>query len=75
MELELFVLDYNTWNHLTVYKQISSGSFKSNVTYKLFTYKLCVYVYILVWFYGISTIVGCLMPNPLYAYILNVYDL
>ena len=21
------------------------------------------------WFYGISTIVGCLMPNPLYTYI------
>ena len=29
----------------------------------------------LVWFYGISTIVGCLMPNPLYTYILNIYDL
>ena len=27
------------------------------------------------WFYGISTIVGYLMPNPLYAYILNIYDL
>ena len=24
-------------------------------------------------FYGISTIVGYLMPNPVYAYILNVY--
>ena len=31
------VLDSNTWNHLTVCKQISSGSFK-NVTYKLFTH-------------------------------------
>ena len=29
----------------------------------------------LVWFYGISTIVGYLMPNPLYTYILNIYDL
>ena len=29
----------------------------------------------LVRFYGISTIVGCLMPNPLYTYILNIYDL
>ena len=31
-----------------------------------------------VWFdliYGISTIVGYLMPNPLYTYILNIYDL
>ena len=29
----------------------------------------------LVWFYGISAIVGYLMPNPLYSYILNIYDL
>ena len=29
----------------------------------------------LVWFYRISTIVGYLMPNPLYTYILNIYDL
>ena len=26
-------------------------------------------------FYGISTTVGYLMPNPLYKYILNLYDL
>ena len=26
-------------------------------------------------FYGISTIVGYLIPNPLYTYILNIYDL
>ena len=26
-------------------------------------------------FYGISIIVGYLMPTPLYTYILNVYDL
>ena len=32
------MLDNNTWNYLTVYKQMSSASFK-NVTYKLFTYK------------------------------------
>ena len=29
----------------------------------------------LVWFDGISTIVGYLMPNPLYTYILIIYDL
>ena len=29
----------------------------------------------LVGVYGISTIVGYLMPNPLYTYILNIYDL
>ena len=26
----------------------------------------------LVWFYGISIIIGYLMPNPLYTYILNM---
>ena len=26
-------------------------------------------------FYGISTVVGYLMPNPLYEYILDIYDL
>ena len=29
----------------------------------------------LVDFYGKSTVVGYLMPNPLYTYILNIYDL
>ena len=29
----------------------------------------------LVGFYGISTIVGYLIPNPFYTYILNIYDL
>ena len=29
----------------------------------------------LVGFYSISTIGGYLMPNPLYTYILNIYDL
>ena len=28
----------------------------------------------LVWFYNISTIVGYLIPNILYTYILNIYD-
>ena len=29
----------------------------------------------LVWFYGMSTIVGYAMPNPVYTYILDIYDL
>ena len=39
------------------------------------TYKL--YIYDLFWwgFYGISTSVGYLMPNPIYAYILSIYAL
>ena len=34
-----------------------------------------IYIYIvsMVWFYGISTIIGCLMPNPDFTYILNKY--
>ena len=28
----------------------------------------------LIWFYGISTIVGYLMPNPVYTYKLNIHD-
>ena len=48
---------------------------------RLFNVKSSLYRYIkyirfgLVDFYGISTIVGYLMPNPLYTYILNIYDL
>ena len=48
---------------------------------RLFNAKSSVYIYIkyigfgLVGFYGISTIVGYLMSNHLYTYILNIYDL
>ena len=47
----------------------------------LFNAKSSLYIYIkyigisLVEFYGISTIVGYLMPNHLYTYILDIYDL
>ena len=45
---------------------------------RLLKVKYCLYIYIkYVWFslglfYGISTIVGYLMSNPLYTYILNI---
>ena len=48
---------------------------------RLFNAKSCLYIYIKyigfgwVGFYGISTNLGFLMPNPLYAYILNICDL
>ena len=48
---------------------------------RLFNAKSSLYIYIkyigfgLVWFYGISTVVGYLMPNPLYTYTLNIYGL
>ena len=47
---------------------------------RLFNAKSSSYIYIkYIWFgwveyYGISTIVGYLMPNPLHTYILNMYD-
>ena len=39
-----------------------------------FTVDLRIYIYIygLVWFYGISTNDGYLMQNPFYTYILNI---
>ena len=46
-----------------------------------FNAKSFLYIYIryiwfsLVGFYGISTIVGYLMPNPVYTYVLNIDDL
>ena len=46
---------------------------------RLFNAKSSLYIYIkyirfgLFGFYGISTIVGYLMPNPLFTYILNIY--
>ena len=33
------MLNSNTWNHLTVCKEMSSDSFKNDVTCKLFAYK------------------------------------
>ena len=48
---------------------------------RLFNAKSSLYIYIkyirfdLVGFYVISTIAGYLMPNPLYTYISNIYDL
>ena len=47
---------------------------------RLFNAKSSLYIYIryigFVWlrFYGISTIVGYLMPNPHYKYILDIYE-
>ena len=45
---------------------------------RLFNAKFSLYIldiYDLVWFYGISSIVGYLMPNPLYTNILDLYGL
>ena len=47
----------------------------------LFNAKSHLYIYLkYIWFgldgfYGISAIVGYLMPNPVYSYIFDIYDL
>ena len=69
MAYQLFILLYMIWFDL-VLRHINHCW--------LFNAKSCLYRYInyirfgLVGFYGISTIVGYLMPNPLYTYILNI---
>ena len=51
------------------------------MAWKLFNPESHLYKYIkdiwfsLVRFYSILTIVGYLIPNPIYTYILNIYDL
>ena len=61
---------------------ISFASVLWHINYcRLFNAKSSLYIYIknmwflLFVFYGISTIVGYLMPNFLYTYISNIYDL
>ena len=51
---------------------------KKNLEFKSVTFRkltLLLGLFGLVWFHGIPTLVGYLMPNPLYTYILNIYDL
>ena len=65
---------------LNIYDLVQLGLWHINYC-RLFNAKSSLYIYTkyiwfgLVGFYGISTIVGYLMPNPLYTYILNIYDL
>ena len=68
-------------NILNIYDLVCLGFMAYKLLYCLFNAKFLLYIYIkYIWFdfivvYGISTIVGYLMPNPLYTYILNIYDL
>ena len=67
---------------LNIYDLVGLGWVLWHINYcGLFNAKSSLYIYIkyikfgLVGFYGQSTIVGYLMPNPLYTYILDIYDL
>ena len=50
VQIELFALDRNIWNHLTVSKQMSFGSFR-NYTNKLFVFKSSIYLYLYLYIY------------------------
>ena len=57
---EWIMLNENTWKHLTVCKQMSSCSFKNNVTDKLFAYKS--YIFEILYIYGIKLLTRVDMP-------------
>ena len=50
---------------------------KLNLSHLHYATKLLMYLHMrcLVWFYGISTIVGYLIPNLVFKHILDIYDL
>ena len=67
---------------LNIYDLVGLGWVLWHINHcRLFNAKFSLYKYIeyiwfgLVRFYGILTIVGYLMPNPLHTYVLNIYDL
>ena len=55
------MLHNNTRNHLTVYKQMSSGLFKN------FGYKLYIYIYIYI--YSVNAYISVYMHIYIYIYI------
>ena len=67
------VSDSNTWNHITARKQVTSHSFKNNVTHKLLPYKTHTHtrththththVYIYIYIYAFCFLKKLPMPN------------
>ena len=64
IETERYIIQNKLWLVETI--QAGCGQIK----FYHFTGLLC-----FVWFNGISTTVGYLMPNLVYSYILDIYDL
>ena len=63
------------------YMSISHIALIANMVHhcKIFNAEFSLYIHVQIWcgwvrFYGISTLQGYLMPNPLYTYRLNIYD-
>ena len=73
-------IHWNTFFSFSLVKKESALVLWHINHFRLFNAKSSLHIYIryiwfgLVGFYGISTIVGYLMPNPLYTHILNIYD-
>ena len=59
-------VDYSTETILFKKKNLDDKA-KSSQPKIMYSKTVC-----LVWFYGISTIIGYSIPNPLYTYILNI---
>ena len=53
-------------------KKRSKMSWERNISINLINFFFFFFWFGLVWFYGMSTIVGYIMPNPLYKYKLNI---
>ena len=49
-DVKLLLLHRNTWNHLTVSKKMSSGSFKNDIK----MYLQIIYIYIYIYIYKIG---------------------
>ena len=65
-----YELNFDMQSFNTKEKMTNKGSFEIG-NFRL----LLKHWFVLVWFYDITTIVDYLMPNSLYSYILNIYDL
>ena len=78
VKINLFVVDNNNSNHLTVCKQMSSDSFKNDVTNKSFAYKPYIYIYLSIYIYIYKDLaLNCLqeliclktLPNKLISFL------
>ena len=67
----LHVYQYGSWDHFIFEFLLSAFFWTARQGSLIFWYAIKPNQ--TVWFYGISTIVGYLKPNPVYTYILNIY--
>ena len=73
---ELLVFDKNTWNHIIMNKLLLLDKDTSKPYKWLYLIKILETISLivcLVEFSGISTIIGYLMPNPVFTYISSIW--